>query len=59
MRASSALAFLVGGAMGAAAVYLTCTEKGRQTLMKGLDFLDEKIKSATGKEDVKFEPESE
>ena len=59
MKASSALAFLVGGALGAAAVYLTCTEKGKQTLQKGLDFLDEKIKSAATEEDVKIETEAE
>lgn len=59
MRASSTLAFLVGGALGAAAVYLTCTEKGKQTLQKGLDFLDEKIKSAVGEEDANLKTEAE
>lgn len=45
MKASSVLAFLTGGAIGAAAVYLTCTEKGRQTLQEGVDFIDGKIKT--------------
>ena len=45
--------------MGAATVYLTCTEKGKQTLQKGLDFLDETIKSAVTEEDVKIETEAE
>lgn len=49
MKASSVLAFLAGGAVGAAAVYFTCTEKGRQNLKEGLDILDEKIKEAVGK----------
>lgn len=39
MKASTVLAFLAGGAT----VYLTCTEKGRQILRKGLDFVDEEL----------------
>ena len=43
MKASTVLAFLAGGA----AVYLTCTEKGRQVLKKGLDFIDDELGQAT------------
>lgn len=39
MKASTVLAFLAGGT----AVYLTCTEKGRQVLRKGLDLVDEEL----------------
>ena len=39
MKASTVLAFLAGGAT----VYLTCTEKGKRILRKGLDFVDEEL----------------
>ena len=39
MKASTVLAFLAGGAT----VYLTCTDKGRQIMKKGLDLVDEEL----------------
>ena len=37
----SIAAFLFGEIIGAAAVYFTCTENGREILKKGIDRLDE------------------
>ena len=54
MKASSVLAFLAGGAIGAAAVYLTSTEKGREDLKKGLDFIENKLSGITA-EDIREE----
>lgn len=41
---NSGAAFLAGGLIGAAIVYLTCTENGKKTLKDGIDYLDRKLK---------------
>ncbi|MCQ2184115.1 MAG: hypothetical protein MJY62_01730 [Bacteroidales bacterium] len=46
-KASSTLAFLIGGAIGAAAVYLTCTDKGKAALDKGVKFIDDQLNKAS------------
>lgn len=52
MKSSSILAFLTGGAIGAAAVWLTGTEKGRKNLKKGLDFIEEKLGEIVAEEEI-------
>lgn len=41
---NSGAAFLAGGLIGAAIVYLTCTENGKKTLKDGIDYLDKKLR---------------
>lgn len=41
---NSGAAFLAGGLIGAAIVYLTCTESGKKNLKDGIDYLDRKLK---------------
>ena len=40
--------FFTGGIIGAAIVYLTCTEKGKAILKEGLDYIDRKLEKIQG-----------
>ena len=40
---NSSASFILGGIIGAAVVYLTCTDKGKALLKEGLDFIDSKL----------------
>ena len=42
-KQNSSASFIAGGIIGAAIVYLTCTDKGKVLLKEGLDYIDRKL----------------
>ena len=42
-KQNSSASFIAGGIIGAAIVYLTCTDKGKVLLKEGLDYIDSKL----------------
>lgn len=42
-KKGSSSSFIAGGIIGAAIVYLTCTDKGKVLLKEGLNYLDGKL----------------
>lgn len=47
---SSSASFITGGIIGAAIVYLTCTDKGKVLLKEGLDYIDRKLSGCLDQE---------
>ena len=59
MAKHSTVAFFAGEVIGAAIVYLLCTEKGKKTLKEGISWVSTKIDEAQNQEEETREQQEE
>ena len=58
-KETSLLTFIAGGIIGAAAVYLSCTENGKRILKDGMTHLDDLLGKLSDAAKANEQPETE